>query len=239
MKQQIISCEQESKPQVLQDSGFTYVVFQFENSNVFYFPAHQLRVDKHHVIRWWKHTDYMLKLKFIETLIHNKLTIVSFFWLIDLACNILNIIVVFQNPSCASQLFNIVVGNPRHFSIFMSNTVILQLFFPLFFFGWQESFKRDLVTGLDTVLYDVRSTQELDIDGAPCTVIHVVLTCDVNITPWCDPPPDPAARPVPKKGRWPTVTNLRTFNTAEGQGEGLGGGECRACSKHRKISCLW
>ncbi|PIK55740.1 putative beta-1,4-galactosyltransferase 7 [Apostichopus japonicus] len=64
-----------------------------------------------------------------------------------------------------------------------------------------ESFKRDSVTGLDTVLYDVRSTQELDIDGAPCTVIHVVLTCDVNITPWCDPPPDPAARPVPKKGR--------------------------------------
>ncbi|KAJ8026134.1 Beta-1,4-galactosyltransferase 7 [Holothuria leucospilota] len=64
-----------------------------------------------------------------------------------------------------------------------------------------ESFKRDTVTGVDTVLYEIRSTQELHIDGTPCTVLHVELECDVSVTPWCDPPPEPVRKPVPKKAR--------------------------------------
>lgn len=64
-----------------------------------------------------------------------------------------------------------------------------------------ESFKRDRVTGLDTLRYEIRSTQELNIDGASCTVLHVELHCDVEVTPWCDPPPEPVQKPAVKKGR--------------------------------------
>ncbi|XP_071793692.1 beta-1,4-galactosyltransferase 7-like [Asterias amurensis] len=50
----------------------------------------------------------------------------------------------------------------------------------------KESFKRDPETGLDNVQYSVRSTQELSVNGAEGILLHVMIECDVTITPWCD-----------------------------------------------------
>ncbi|XP_072042376.1 beta-1,4-galactosyltransferase 7-like [Amphiura filiformis] len=52
----------------------------------------------------------------------------------------------------------------------------------------KESFKRDRLTGLDTVEYELRSSQKLSVDGATATILHVELDCNKDLTPWCDPP---------------------------------------------------
>ncbi|XP_070541113.1 beta-1,4-galactosyltransferase 7-like [Ptychodera flava] len=52
----------------------------------------------------------------------------------------------------------------------------------------EESRRRDRVTGLDTVRYEVVSKYELQIDGAPVTMVNVMLDCDKTVTPWCDHP---------------------------------------------------
>ncbi|MEE6479887.1 hypothetical protein FKM82_012405 [Ascaphus truei] len=49
----------------------------------------------------------------------------------------------------------------------------------------QEQFKVDREGGLHSVLYRMESRSELTIGGAPCTVLNVLLQCDVNETPWC------------------------------------------------------
>lgn len=45
---------------------------------------------------------------------------------------------------------------------------------------------RDRQTGLSTVKYSVQSRREMTIDGAPFTLLNVVLECDKEVTPWCD-----------------------------------------------------
>ena len=49
-------------------------------------------------------------------------------------------------------------------------------------------FSRDRITGLDTLQYEEVKRNELVIDGHPCTVVDVTLSCDYDVTPWCDFP---------------------------------------------------
>jgi hypothetical protein len=49
----------------------------------------------------------------------------------------------------------------------------------------QDTRRRDHVSGLDTIQYDVMSQQELLIDSAPVTILNVQLSCDMIRTPWC------------------------------------------------------
>lgn len=49
-------------------------------------------------------------------------------------------------------------------------------------------FSRDHETGFKTVRYNIKSQQELLIDGSPCKVLDVFLRCDVIATPWCNFP---------------------------------------------------
>ncbi|XP_071947600.1 beta-1,4-galactosyltransferase 7-like [Antedon mediterranea] len=49
----------------------------------------------------------------------------------------------------------------------------------------KDSFKRDRLTGLDTLQYELIRTHKLKIEGASCTIYHVKLICDENLTPWC------------------------------------------------------
>ncbi|XP_068221474.1 beta-1,4-galactosyltransferase 7 isoform X2 [Palaemon carinicauda] len=46
--------------------------------------------------------------------------------------------------------------------------------------------RRDRETGLSTTQYHVQSIKEMSIQGAPVTVLNVILECDRNLTPWCD-----------------------------------------------------
>lgn len=52
----------------------------------------------------------------------------------------------------------------------------------------KESFKRDRVTGLTSLKYRVEKRTNLNINGAPCTILNVHLDCDLEQTPWCDNP---------------------------------------------------
>uniref|UniRef100_A0A1B6CJ92 Beta-1,4-N-acetylgalactosaminyltransferase n=1 Tax=Clastoptera arizonana TaxID=38151 RepID=A0A1B6CJ92_9HEMI len=45
--------------------------------------------------------------------------------------------------------------------------------------------RRDRQTGLRDVAYVVQSHKQLNIDGAPVTVINVALKCNRTVTPWC------------------------------------------------------
>lgn len=46
--------------------------------------------------------------------------------------------------------------------------------------------RRDRVTGVDTVEYDIESFRQLRIDNmADVTVVNVRLRCDLETTPWC------------------------------------------------------
>ncbi|XP_069194830.1 beta-1,4-galactosyltransferase 7 isoform X2 [Procambarus clarkii] len=45
---------------------------------------------------------------------------------------------------------------------------------------------RDRQTGLSTVRYQIQSKKEMTIQGAPMTILNVVLECDRFVTPWCD-----------------------------------------------------
>lgn len=65
----------------------------------------------------------------------------------------------------------------------------------------EETRRRDIKTGLDTVKYTISDRKELAIDGIKVTILNVKLDCDKNFTPWCDcneTPKDPAKKP--KKG---------------------------------------
>ena len=44
------------------------------------------------------------------------------------------------------------------------------------------------MTGLDTTVYEIDSVRELEVEGAPVTIVNVILTCDLNDTPWCMTP---------------------------------------------------
>ncbi|XP_033611106.1 beta-1,4-galactosyltransferase 7 [Cryptotermes secundus] len=46
--------------------------------------------------------------------------------------------------------------------------------------------RRDRQTGLADVVYKLTGIHELKIDGAPITVINIVLSCDKRLTPWCN-----------------------------------------------------
>lgn len=46
--------------------------------------------------------------------------------------------------------------------------------------------RRDRQTGLSDVAYNLTGIHEVEIDGAPITVINIVLSCDRRLTPWCD-----------------------------------------------------
>nr|CAH7756753.1 unnamed protein product [Callosobruchus chinensis] len=46
--------------------------------------------------------------------------------------------------------------------------------------------RRDRKTGLHDVKFDVQSYRNMEIDGAPFTVINIHLYCNVTSTPWCD-----------------------------------------------------
>lgn len=39
--------------------------------------------------------------------------------------------------------------------------------------------------GLNNVKYRIESRTALSVAGAPCTVLNIVLDCDMNETPWC------------------------------------------------------
>jgi xylosylprotein 4-beta-galactosyltransferase len=45
--------------------------------------------------------------------------------------------------------------------------------------------RRDRQTGLADVAYKLTGIHELKIDGAPITVINIMLSCDKMLTPWC------------------------------------------------------
>ncbi|CAH0555439.1 unnamed protein product [Brassicogethes aeneus] len=46
--------------------------------------------------------------------------------------------------------------------------------------------KRDKVTGLHDVKYNIKSRTKMNIEGAPLTIINVQLLCDQTKTPWCE-----------------------------------------------------
>lgn len=48
-----------------------------------------------------------------------------------------------------------------------------------------ETRKRDRVTGLADVKYDLAALHRLVIDGAPVEVLDVRLRCNLTVTPWC------------------------------------------------------
>ncbi|XP_059846091.1 beta-1,4-galactosyltransferase 7 isoform X1 [Hypanus sabinus] len=49
----------------------------------------------------------------------------------------------------------------------------------------QEQFKVDKEGGLRNLRYSVGSRTELTIAGVHCTIINILLECDLNETPWC------------------------------------------------------
>jgi xylosylprotein 4-beta-galactosyltransferase len=50
----------------------------------------------------------------------------------------------------------------------------------------EETRRRDIKTGLNTVEYNISDRKELAIDGMKVTILNVNLVCDKNFTPWCD-----------------------------------------------------
>jgi xylosylprotein 4-beta-galactosyltransferase len=46
--------------------------------------------------------------------------------------------------------------------------------------------RRDRQTGLADVAYKLTGSHRLTIDGAPITVLNIMLSCDKRLTPWCD-----------------------------------------------------
>ncbi|XP_035671837.1 beta-1,4-galactosyltransferase 7-like [Branchiostoma floridae] len=47
-------------------------------------------------------------------------------------------------------------------------------------------FRRDRITGVDTVQYSVVSTHNMKVEGATATIYNVKLDCNTQLTPWCD-----------------------------------------------------
>ncbi|XP_021929861.1 beta-1,4-galactosyltransferase 7 isoform X2 [Zootermopsis nevadensis] len=46
--------------------------------------------------------------------------------------------------------------------------------------------RRDRQTGLADVAYKLTGIHKLTIDGAPITIVNIMLSCDKRLTPWCD-----------------------------------------------------
>jgi xylosylprotein 4-beta-galactosyltransferase len=61
----------------------------------------------------------------------------------------------------------------------------------------------DRRTGVNNVKYKMLSRKELSVDGAPVTIINVELSCDIDVTPYCQMPTEPPKKKVKKfkKGR--------------------------------------
>lgn len=45
--------------------------------------------------------------------------------------------------------------------------------------------KRDRLTGLNNVEYSIVSRKEMEIEGAPVTILNINLVCHMEKTPWC------------------------------------------------------
>ena len=56
------------------------------------------------------------------------------------------------------------------------------------YFDFQQSRRRDRVTGVDSVKYTLLSSTRLTIEDAPVRIINVNLFCDLNTTNWCITP---------------------------------------------------
>ncbi|XP_022918587.1 beta-1,4-galactosyltransferase 7 [Onthophagus taurus] len=46
--------------------------------------------------------------------------------------------------------------------------------------------RRDRETGVNNVKYTIVSEKSVSIEGAPVNVVSIQLSCDKNVTPWCD-----------------------------------------------------
>lgn len=66
--------------------------------------------------------------------------------------------------------------------------VILKLTYFFHIVSLKASRRRDRVTGLDTVQYNIESTTELLIEASPVTIVNIHLDCKLELTPWCVPP---------------------------------------------------
>lgn len=64
----------------------------------------------------------------------------------------------------------------------------------------EETRRRDVKTGLNTIKYSISDRQELAIDAIKITVLSVSLECDKSFTPWCDCN-EPAKEPTKSKAR--------------------------------------
>lgn len=50
---------------------------------------------------------------------------------------------------------------------------------------FQDTRRRDHISGINTIQYKVPSRYDLMIGEAPVTILNVELTCDMLRTPWC------------------------------------------------------
>ena len=55
-------------------------------------------------------------------------------------------------------------------------------------FDFQQSKRRDRITGVDSVQYTIISTNNLTIEDAPVQMLNVNLYCDLDFTPYCITP---------------------------------------------------
>lgn len=46
--------------------------------------------------------------------------------------------------------------------------------------------KRDRITGLNNVIYQISAVKNCTIDGASLTILNIELSCNRKVTPWCD-----------------------------------------------------
>ena len=72
------------------------------------------------------------------------------------------------------------------YSVFHAMELLLMLLTCVF----QATRRRDRVTGLNSVHYQVESKTRLTVDGAPVRMINVHLKCNYQDTPWCITPTD-------------------------------------------------
>jgi xylosylprotein 4-beta-galactosyltransferase len=51
---------------------------------------------------------------------------------------------------------------------------------------WNKTRRRDRLTGLNTLKYNLQSVTQTKIEDAPIVLLNVELDCDIKISPWCD-----------------------------------------------------
>jgi xylosylprotein 4-beta-galactosyltransferase len=49
-----------------------------------------------------------------------------------------------------------------------------------------DSFKRDPLTGLDTIQYRIQNHETLNVGNYSCVIVNVELYCNKQLTPWCE-----------------------------------------------------